>query len=159
MGLNRLKGARNGLPESWGIEKFVWGFWVQVLSSLLACFMHYTLISLFTKHFLTIWGYSLDWNFWDIGLSGVVWRVLHLNWGRWHKAIGPMDCVCLPETLSRSSFSVCTCMISFHFLLSELSLSHAIFCFYSLSFSLHCWSAVGLVQENAHGTIFLSICI
>jgi len=54
MGLDHLKGAQNRLLESQGIEKFVWGFGVWVLSSLLAFFMHYTLISLFTKHFLTI---------------------------------------------------------------------------------------------------------
>jgi len=159
MGLNHLKGAWNGLLESWRIEKFVWGFRVWVLSSLLAHFMHYTLIFLFTEHFLTIQGYSLDWNFWDVGLSGVIWRVLHLNWGRLRMAIGTTDCVCLPKTLPRSSFLVCTCMISFHSLLSKLSLSHAIFCFYSLALSLHCWSAVGPVQENTCRAVFLLICI
>jgi len=121
VGHDCLKGAQNGLPESQRINKSVWGFGVQVLSSLLACFMLYTLIFFFTGHFLTIQGYSLDWGFWDIGSSGIVWRVPHLYWGRWHMAIGPTDCVHLPETLLRSSFLVCTYMISFHSLLSQLS--------------------------------------
>jgi len=120
VGHNCLKGAQNGLLESWRIEKFVWGFWVQV-SSLLAHFMLYILIFLFTRHFPTIWGYSLNWSFWDVGLSGVIWRVLCLNWGRRHMEVGPMDHVCLPKTFPRSSFLVCTYMISFHSLLSQLS--------------------------------------
>jgi len=85
------------------------------------------LIFFFTGHFLTIQRYSLDWGFWDVGLSGVVWRVPCLNWGRRHMAIEPTDHVHLPETLPRSSFSVCTYMISFHSLLSQL--------FYHMQFS------------------------
>jgi len=121
VGHDHLKGAWNGLPESQRIDKSVWGFGVWVLSSLLAHFMLYTLIFLFTRHFFTIQGYSLDWDFWDVGSSGIIWRVPCLNWGRRCMEIGPMDHVCLPETLPRSSFSVCTYIISFHSLLSQLS--------------------------------------
>jgi len=114
------RGAQNRLPESQRINKSVWGFGVRVLSSLLAHFMLYTLIFFFTGHFLTIWRYSLDWGFWDVGLSGIVWRVPHLNWGRRCMAIGPTYHVRLPKTLPRSSSLVCTYMISFHSLLSQL---------------------------------------
>jgi len=89
--------------------------------------MLYTLTFFFTEHFLMIWRYSLDWSFWDLGLSGTIWRVPCLNWGRWCMAIGPTDHVCLPKTLPRSSFSVCTYMMSFHSLLSQL--------FYHMQFS------------------------
>ena len=142
------RGAQNRLPESQRINKSVWGFGVRVLSSLLAHFMLYTLISLFTKHFLTIQGYSLDWSLWDVGLSGIIWRVLHLNWGRRCKAIAPTDHICLPKILPRGSFLVCICMISYHFLLSKLSLSHVILCFCSLLFSLHLLNSKGSCMQQ-----------
>jgi len=114
------RGAWNGLLESRRINKSAWGFGVWVLSSFMAHFMLYTLTLSFTEHFLMIWRYALDWSFWDVGSSGAIWRVPRLNWGRWHMAIGPMDRVHLPETLPRSSCSVCTYMMSFHSLLSQL---------------------------------------
>jgi len=93
---------------------------VRVLSSFMARFMLYTLTLSFTEHFLIIRRYAPDWSFWDVGLSGAIWRVLRLNWGRRCMAIGPTDCVCLPETLPRSSCLVCTYMMSFYSLLSQL---------------------------------------
>jgi len=114
------RGARNGLPESRRIDKSAWGFGVRVLSSFMAHFMLYTLTLSFTEHFLMIWRYAPNWSFWDVGLSGTIWRVPCLNWGRQHMAIGPTDHVRLPETLPRSSCSVCTYMMSFHSLLSQL---------------------------------------
>jgi len=114
------RGARNGLLESWRIDKSVWGLGVWVLSSFMACFMLYTLTFSFTEHFLMIRRYALDWSFWDIGSSGAVWRVPCLNWGRRRMAIGPTDRIHLPETLPRSSCLVCTYMMSFHSLLSQL---------------------------------------
>jgi len=114
------RGAWNRLPESWRINKSAWGFGVWVLSSFMAHFILYTLTFSFTEHFLMIQRYALDWSFWDVGSSGAIWRVPRLNWGRRCMAIGPTDHVRLPETLPRSSCSVCTYMMSFHSLPSQL---------------------------------------